>query len=72
MKSLVVKPNGRPCKLSECPVGLFLSGTTLCVKTQYGCDAFIIESGESFWGPAPQTKKSRDGCMVQPCVTVWG
>jgi len=71
MKELKIEPNGWPCKFFECPIGLFLSEDTLCLRTEYGDDAFIIESGESFWGPAPQTKKSRAECVVQPCIAVW-
>lgn len=37
----------------DCPVGMFLSASgELCVKTEYGLDAFIIATGEKFWGGA--------------------
>lgn len=52
--------------LAECPVGLFIAGSgELCLKTEYGSnegriDAYIVSSGEFFWGgtslPAEQRK----------------
>ena len=41
-------------KLKDCPVGLFITDDkTLCVKTEYGNDdAYIVWSGERFWGGA--------------------
>lgn len=41
-------------KLKDCPTGLFIAGSkTLCVKTEYGFDdAYIVWSGERFWGGA--------------------
>lgn len=39
--------------LRDCPIGLFMAGDTLCVKTEYGNDdAYIVWSGERFWGGA--------------------
>jgi len=35
MKRLVIRPEGWPCKLGECPPGLFLHGDGLCFKTDY-------------------------------------
>lgn len=60
--------------LAECPVGLFWSGDTLCMKTEYGTnegriDAFIVDSGEFFWGAAPQTIASQRASLVQPINT---
>lgn len=58
--------------LTECPIGLFLSdGGGLCIKTEYGnnegrIDAFIVSSGEFFWGAAPQTITSQRRQMVRP------
>ncbi|MGL4638729.1 MAG: hypothetical protein ACRCVX_03210, partial [Shewanella sp.] len=58
-------------RLSDCPVGLFFFGETLCLKTEYGnnegrIDAFIVDSGEFFWGFAPQTIQSQRDCLVHP------
>lgn len=41
-------------KLKDCPIGLFITDhKTLCVKTEYGNDdAYIVWSGERFWGGA--------------------
>ena len=45
--------NKRLVKLKDCPIGLFIKGYTLCVKTEYGnADAYIVWSGERFWGGA--------------------
>jgi len=44
--------DGDVVPLSDCPIGLFksVSTGTLCLKTEYGLDSYIIESGERFWG----------------------
>ena len=40
-------------KLKDCPIGLFITEQkTLCVKTEYGNEAYIVWSGERFWGCA--------------------
>ena len=58
--------------LALCPVGLFLAESgALCVKTEYGTnegqiDAFIVSSGEFFWGRAPQTIASQRAQVVTP------
>lgn len=62
---------GDPCTLAECPVGLFYHGDELCIKTEYGnnegrIDAFIVSSGEFFWGHAPQTIASQRASIVTP------
>ena len=45
--------NKKLVKLKDCPIGLFVKGNTLCVKTEYGNnDAYIVWSGERFWGGA--------------------
>ena len=64
-------PDGPPVALDECPVGLFLCGDTLALKTEYGnnegrIDAYIVSSGEFFWGKAPQTIQSQRAQIVQP------
>lgn len=58
-------------KLVNCPIGLFWCGDTLCLKTEYGnnegrIDAYIVSSGEFFWGHAPQTIASQRAQMVTP------
>jgi hypothetical protein len=58
--------------LSDCPIGLFVSGRgTLCLKTEYGnnegrIDAYIVSSGEFFWGASPQTIANQRQQMVRP------
>ena len=56
--------------LADCPIGLFHYDGELCLKTEYGSnegriDAYIVSSGEFFWGgtntPAAQRK-----VMVEP------
>jgi hypothetical protein len=60
--------------LAECPVGLFWCGDTLALKTEYGnndgrIDAYIVDSGEFFWGEAPQTIASQRAQRVVPIDT---
>ncbi len=38
--------------LKDCPIGLFIKDDTLCVKTEYGNESYIVSSGEFFWGGA--------------------
>jgi len=57
--------------LSEAPIGLFRHDGELCLKTEYRrndgwIEAYIVSSGEAFWGPAPQTVVSQSGCLVEP------
>lgn len=58
--------------LAECPVGLFRSSYGgLCLKTEYGdnegrIDAYIVSSGEFFWGDQPQTIASQRAQLVTP------
>jgi hypothetical protein len=59
--------------LKDCPIGLFVSveGNELCLKTEYGnnegrVDAYIVSSGEFFWGSAPQTIPNQRAQMVRP------
>lgn len=62
--------------LAECPIGLFISESgNLCLKTEYGnnggrIDAYIVESGEMFWGAAPQTIASQRAELVTPVENV--
>lgn len=60
--------------LVECPIGLFWYGDTLCLKTEYGnnegrIDAYIVESGEFYWGDPPQTIASQRAQLVTPIDT---
>lgn len=62
---------GEPVTLAECPVGLFECGDELCLKSEYSSnegriDAYIVSSGEFFWGAAPQTIASQRATMVTP------
>lgn len=47
---------GPTVSLAACPIGLFVSHDgELCLKTEYGdnngrIDAYIVSSGEFFWG----------------------
>jgi hypothetical protein len=62
--------------LAECPIGLFMSESgELCLKTEYGdnagrIDAYIVSSGEFFWGAAPQTIPSQRAQIVTPVENV--
>jgi hypothetical protein len=61
--------------LDECPEGLFLFNGTLCFKSEYHtqsqvtgysqCDAYVVSSGEYFWGGA-STAEARDNLLVTP------
>lgn len=58
--------------LADCPIGLFTAASgELCLKTEYGnnegrIDAYIVSSGEFFWGSAPQTIPSQRAQLVRP------
>jgi hypothetical protein len=62
--------------LADCPIGLFMSEDgELCLKTEYGnnegrIDAYIVSSGEFFWGAAPQTIASQRAQLVTPVESV--
>lgn len=60
-----------PVTLAECPIGLFMVDGQLCLKTEYGnnegrIDAYIVSSGEFFWGDHPQTIANQRMQMVIP------
>ena len=61
----------RAVPLSECPISLFLaSNGELCLKTEYGdnegrIDAYIVSSGEFFWGGA-KTRQDQRCVLVTP------
>ena len=46
--------------LRDCPIGLFMFDDTLCVKTEYDNDSYIVWSGEYFWGGAKSRKQIGD------------
>ena len=61
--------------LDHCPVGLFLFRDTLAVMTEYSTtasghvrqrDAYIVESGEYFWG-GTSDPSARAKLLVKPC-----
>lgn len=57
--------------LAQCPIGLFMVHGELCLKTEYGnnegrIDAYIVSSGEFFWGSHPQTIPNQRMQMVVP------
>lgn len=62
---------GQLVPLADCPIGLFWCGDELCLKTEYGTnegriDAYIVSSGEFFWGPQPQSIANQRACLVRP------
>lgn len=62
-------------QLAACPIGLFLSeGGELCLKTEYGIndgriDAYIVSSGEFFWGGTSHPQDQRR-VLVTPVENV--
>ena len=49
----------------ECPVGMFTYDGELCLKTEYGLEAYIVSSGERFWGGVNNKEQLRH-VMVCP------
>lgn len=74
--AMTLKPAKRRTQLANAPVGLFLYGPgVLCLKTEYGnnegrIDAYIVSSGEFFWGDAPQTIESQRRQLVTPVEVI--
>ena len=65
------QPENVKVKLADCPTGLFVCEGELCLKTEYGndegrIDAYIVSSGEFFWGAAPQTIENQRAQLVMP------
>jgi hypothetical protein len=60
--------------LDRCPIGLFRSSSgALCLKTEYGnnegrIDAYIVDSGEFFWGVGAQTIAAQRAQLVFPVL----
>lgn len=74
MRILQLKPEGFPCKLKECPPGLFLCGENVGLKSEYnnlqGDPEAYCDSGEYFWGDANKGGTAKD-TLVQPLVANW-
>lgn len=51
--------------LRDYPKGLFIHDETLCVKTEYGNEAYIVWSGEYFCGGA-KTKEDIGNILILP------
>jgi hypothetical protein len=74
MKEVNIIPTGWPCKLSDCPPGIFYRESTkaLGFKTEYRDDesgeieVYCLPSGEIFWGGVT-TPGERQDLIVQPC-----
>ena len=66
----------RSVTLARCPIGLFRAESgELCLKTEYGSNegrinAYIVLTGEMFWGSAPQTIASQRTQLVTPVEEV--
>lgn len=69
-------PTDRPgYPLRDCPPGLFMFEGTLCFRSEYSTtlenprryqpDAYVVESGEYFWGGA-KTSEERSALIVFP------
>ena len=50
IKKIELKPDGFETTLKACPPGLFLFNEHVCFKSEYGDDAYCVESGEYFHG----------------------
>jgi len=58
------------CRLDQCPPGLFIAGDCLGFKSEYRnekgtCEAYVVASGEFFWGGA-KTAEDREALIVTP------
>jgi hypothetical protein len=51
---MLITKKKRKVRLGNCPIGLFLFGDTICLKTEYWSngkpECFIVSSGEFFCG----------------------
>lgn len=62
---------GEPCAFVDCPPGLFRYAGMLCFKSEYSSkagqqDAYVIESGEYFWGGTNGDLSARRALVVTP------
>lgn len=69
MKRMIVEPEGWQTTFAECRPGFFLHENYLCMKSEYGQDAYV-ESGEFFWGGA-KSHEERAILFVQPVSYRW-
>ncbi len=62
-------------RLDECPPGLFMFGDTIGFRSEYSTvtptnpsqpDAYVVESGEYFWGGVNGDSRARSALMVRP------
>lgn len=76
MKTLQIIPHGWPCKLIDCPPGLFSYTGDIGFKSEYfnsdpeKIEVFCAESGECFWG-GTNDKNARAALVVQPVILQW-
>lgn len=74
-RRLCLVPNGWPCRLDECPPGLFVQLAHLRddepgvgLKTEYeSAGPFVLSSGEVYWGGV-STPAERDALVVMPLI----
>lgn len=60
-----MKEKNKLIPLRDYEKGLFMHGDTLCVKTEYGNEAYIVWSGEYFCGGA-KTKEEIGNVLILP------
>lgn len=74
--TIELKKDSDMCTLADCPPGLFLFDKILGFKTEYSLElgqkeyypqAFVVASGEVFWGGV-HTHEERANLMVQPLL----
>ena len=64
--SRTLAPQRRRVRLKNLRPGLFLSPSgELCLMTEYSNEAYIVSSGESFWGGV-KSKAERAELLVIP------
>lgn len=64
----------KKARLKNCPIGLFLFDNELCLKTEYktergAIEAYIVSSGEFFWGGTNLPERQRE-LSVTPVKTI--
>lgn len=65
-----LKKHAKRVRLKNLRPGLFLSSTgELCVMTEYSSDAYIVRTGEAFWGGVT-LKGERAELLVTPVDVV--
>jgi hypothetical protein len=72
MKEYTFKFSTHPVTLEDCPIGLFVKDNEICLKTEYSdnegrIDAYIVSSGECFWGGA-RSKVEQRKVLVYPSI----